>query len=256
MGEFNFSGGAASILVLAALGGLVSFLSTSAGAVLSFGPWKRLGLSQVLSPIDFALGLMLSAVAFSLVGPAAKNSLGQPIMLLACSLGFAFGAALILTMKHFVSRSEMRATREHSSELLLALALIFHNFPEGLASGAALAGLEQVQATSILSSIALQNIPEGFLMVICLRAMGWSQGRAFLGGIASGAVELTGGVLAGLALEWVSWSLPVILMTAGGGMFMSVMLEIREKGNFRAQIIKPEFALGLISIPFLNILLA
>lgn len=236
----------ASILYLATIGGLVSFISTTLGAVLSLKEWKFPSFIKFKFSIDFALGLMLSAVAFSLVGPAISqhNLLGISI------LGFIGGGALIYGIKTLIERKQADAGKDHSAQLVLAIALIIHNFPEGLASGAAMAGLHFDAAVSILSSIALQNIPEGLLMVVCLKALGWSDKRAFIGGIVSGVVELSGGILAGFALSWASEALPVILMTAGGAMFTSVVIEIREKGK-----LKPEFAIGLVSIPLLNSLM-
>lgn len=246
----------ASIMLLATLGGSISFLSTSFGALLSLRSWKTLPFTKFKFSVDFALGVMLSVVAFSLVGPTTLSSLSRPNLLLTYMSGFMLGGLLIYAIKAFVERKQVDQDRTHpsSSQLLLALALIIHNFPEGLASGASLAGFSFQSAAPILGPIALQNIPEGLLMVLCLKSMGWSQEKAFLGGIASGVVELIGGVLAGFAMGWTSEALPVILMMAGGAMFVSVVIEISEKGNVLRQLLKPEFAVGLLLIPVLNTL--
>lgn len=245
-------------LQLASLGGLISFLSTSAGALLSQTPWRAPQFMKFKFSIDFALGLMLSAVAFSLVRPATASALNQPGLLALDFIGFVSGGLVIYSLKALIESKEAKnlsGPLASSSQLILALALIIHNFPEGLASGAALAGLNLQAATSILTSISIQNIPEGLLMVLCLKAMGWTPARALLGGIISGLVELAGGVVAGFALAWTSQALPVILMVAGGAMFTSVVIEIIQKGSFLAQIRKPEFAVGMLSVPLLNLLI-
>lgn len=242
-------------LALGAIGGFISFASTSVGSLLSLRPVRLPGFGKFKFSIDFALGLMLSAVAFSLVAPATSQSVSDPQLLLTSLIGFALGGLVIYALKAFIELRRSETAIVSSAQIVLALALIIHNFPEGLASGASLAGLSLQAATPILSSISLQNVPEGLLMVLCLKAMGWSQGKALLGGFGSGLVELVGGITAGFALEWTSGALPVILMMAGGAMFTSVVIEIREKGDVWAHLKKPEFALGLLSIPVLNSLL-
>jgi len=239
-----------SVLSLATLGGLISFLSTSVGSLLSLIPTRASRWHWFHFSIEFALGLMLSAVAFSLVVPAATQSLARPGFVFFSALGFIIGGSFIYALKVRNSKSF------GSSHWLLALALLLHNLPEGMASGASLAGLRIQAAVPILASISIQNIPEGLLIVLCLRALGWSPTRSLLGGFASGLVELFGGVFAGFALAAAASALPVILMVAGGAMFTSVLLEIQENGAWQKLIRRPEFALGLLSIPILNFLTA
>lgn len=239
-------------LTLAALGGLISFLSTSIGAVLSQHKWKANKFSRFKPSIDFALGLMISAVAFSLIVPAAEQTYRNPGLFGVTFSGFALGGLAILALKFVIDRSGSE-THVPSSKLVLALALIIHNFPEGMASGAALAGLDLKAAVPLLSSISLQNIPEGLLMVVALKAMGWSNRRALLGGLFSGLVEWGGALIAGFALNWTAGSLPFILMLAGGAMLISVGVELRERGATFRTLIKPEFALGLTLVPLLNL---
>lgn len=242
-----------SVLELAAIGGLVSFATTAVGSLLYLTTYRLKKFTNIKFSIDFALGLMLSAVAFSLVGPVATQSLNKPQLLMTNLFGFALGGIAIYGLKLFIdSRNKSANNKTESGQLVLALALLVHNFPEGLASGAAMAGLDFSAALPILSSISLQNLPEGLLMVLALKAMGWKDRHALLGGVASGAVELIGGVLSGFALKASSQALPFLLMLAGGAMFTSVMIELMQKKNVKSVFFKPEFAVGLLTIPLLN----
>lgn len=246
-----------SILQLAIIGGIVSFVSTAVGSFLFLTTYRLHKFTSFKFSIDFALGVMLSAVAFSLVGPVATQSINKPQLLIVNFFGFILGGFAIWTLKFFIDSCESSENKKNESgQLLLALALLVHNFPEGLASGAAMAGLDFSSALPILSSISLQNIPEGLLMVLALKAMGWKERHAVYGGIASGAVELIGGVLAGLTLQASSEALPFLLMLAGGAMFTSVVIEINQKSKFKNIIFKSEFAIGLLTIPLLNNLLS
>ena len=84
---------------------------------------------------------------------------------------------------------------------MMVLAVTLHNIPEGMAVGVMyagfLAGSEQITAASALVlslGIAIQNIPEGAIISMPLRAEGQSRGKAFAGGVLSGIVEPIGAV--------------------------------------------------------------
>ncbi|HET9241612.1 MAG TPA: hypothetical protein VFO10_30375 [Oligoflexus sp.] len=236
--------------MLATVGGLISFGSTAFGSALAmlrlpgqrFEPWRL--------PIDFALGLMISAVAFSLVGPAAVAAFGDWQRFAPIGFGLYAGVLMIVALHRLMHRFE--GAKGQQGQLLLAFVLMVHNFPEGLASGAALVGLDSVQARTVLSSIALQNIPEGLLMVACLRALGVGPVWAFAGGIGSGVIELFGGMGAGVLLNGSETLLPFLLATAGGAMLTSVIMELKEGASAKNRIWSSRFAMGLMTIPLLN----
>lgn len=233
------------IFVLATIGGFISFLSTGAGAVFAGLPiWNR--LSHFRLGMDFTLGLMVSAAACSLIWPAFKNS----ILISPVIWGIFAGVLLVGLLKLWASRLEGPASM--NSQVLLALVLMFHNFPEGLASGAALAGLESMSAFPILAGIAFQNFPEGALMVLCLRGLGWTPRNALLGGLASGLLELAAGISAGVILETVQGALPVLLAIAGGAMLTAVAIEMGERGYFKQWEMRRPFMVGLGVIPMLQ----
>lgn len=248
--------------LLAAAGGGVSFLATSVGVVLS--SFKRpAGFSNRWSlSVDFALGLMVSASAFSLIGPAAVGSAAIPsgsltAGALAVIAAVLLGGLFVYALKAWldVRQAASRASTAPTAQLLLASVLMLHNFPEGLASGAALAGLGWHSGLPILGGIAVQNVPEGALMVLCLKAMGWSDRRAFWGGILSAAVEMSGGLLAGVLLQFLDGVLPLLLSFAGGAMLVSVYVELIEgEARMMSRIVSSQFLIGLLCIPLLKVL--
>lgn len=240
-----------SVLFLAFLGGLVSFLSTSVGVFASFMTSRTPKSYRWNLSLDFALGLMVSASAFTLIGPAALHSPdGEALkrVMMATLVGILF----VMGMKFLIDFLQ-RESPQHTTHFLLASMLMLHNFPEGLASGAALAGLGWLGSWPILGGISIQNIPEGALMVFCLRALGWKQSAALLGGIGSGVVELSGGVLAGFVLQSVENILPLLLSSAGGAMITSVALELSEgEGKVWRRILSRQFLIGFISLPLIQ----
>jgi ZIP family zinc transporter len=185
-----------------------------------------------------------------LVGPAAVEAFGNWQRFVPIAFGLYAGLLLIVALNRLMHR--FHGAKGQKGQLLLALVLMVHNFPEGLASGAALVGLDPVQARTVLSSIALQNIPEGLLMVGCLRALGVSSFWSLAGGIGSGLIELLGGMGAGVLLNGTAAILPFLLATAGGAMLTSVALELKDSLAAHKRIWSSRFALGLMTIPLLN----
>ncbi len=236
--------------MLATVGGLISFGSTSFGSALAMLKLPGHRFESWRLPMDFALGLMISAVAFSLVGPAALEAFGDWQRFAPIGFGFYAGILLIMALRRLMQRFE--GAKGQEGQLLLAIVLMVHNFPEGLASGAALVGLDPIQARTVLSSIALQNIPEGLLMVACLRALGVAPLWALAGGIGSGLIELFGGMGAGVLLHGNAAVLPFLLATAGGAMLTSVIMELKDGASARKRIWSSRFAMGLVTIPLLN----
>lgn len=244
------------ILLLALIGGLISLVSTSAGALLTPYFQRTEGIQKFRLSIDFAMGVMLSTVAFSLVGPEIVGAWTDHTRLKIILFGLTAGVFFIGWTHKFTNYLQNRRPSSSgalsSGRIVLALALIFHNWPEGMGAGASLAGMQLSQAVPLQVAIAIQNVAEGLLLAICFRSFGWSMGRAVLGSIGSGLVEFSGAAVAGVLMhQTLSW-LPFLLSVAGGAMLMSVVIELFEAKIEGRVIEKNQFALGLLLIPFMN----
>lgn len=189
-------------IILAALGiGGTTLIGTGCGFFLSrvSEGWNRAATA-------FAAGVMLSAAMFGLFQPAMEA--GSVLTVTSGALG---GMVFLRMMGRIAPGGLLRG----HPELMFVLALAMHKFPEGMAAGVGLCG---ETGALVAAGVALQNLPEGVVMIPPMLAAGVSRGRA--GGIAL----LTGllnamGVLAGAA--WGSLSgavLPAALAFAGGAM--------------------------------------
>lgn len=235
-----------SIMTLAFIGGIISAVSTSVGSLLAPLFTKIEKLRKYSLSMDFALGVMLSAVAFSLVGPEIMKGQHLHKVFLGLSAGMMF---IYLTHKMISFLSHNHA---HSGKMLLIAALIFHNFPEGMGAGASLAGMELHQAIPLQVAISIQNIAEGLLLTLLLQSMGLNLFWSVMGGIGSGLLEMTGAISAGAMLSQTENLLPFLLSLAGGAMIMSVGLEVKEKIHLHKRIERSQFIWGLITIPVTN----
>lgn len=239
-----------SLLVLSTIGGLISAISTSAGSLAAplFGKFDK--LRKYHMSMDFALGVMLSAVAFSLVGPEIMKG-GQLQTILS---GLVAGVLFIL-ITHKTIAYFNRHQKYNSYKILLVSALIFHNLPEGMGAGASLAGMELQEAIPLQVALAIQNVVEGLLLTLLLQGLGLSLGYSVLGGILSGFIEMSGAVAAGFLMQETTMLLPFFLSLAGGAMMTSVALELHETISLGKRVVASQFVSGLMVIPVTNFLL-
>jgi zinc transporter, ZIP family len=83
-----------------------------------------------------------------------------------------------------------------------------------------------VSASTLTLGIALQNVPEGLIVAVALRAAGYGRLRPALIGIATGLVEPLGAVLGAAVVTASAALLPWGLAFAAGAMLFVVSHEI------------------------------
>ena len=196
------------------LGLLLPLLGTVSGAAavfLSKGPGKgnEGGLCGA------SAGIMLSASFFSLLLPGIEMSTG---MLLPC-LGFLAGYGSMIALEKL----------QPKKEALMALAITAHNFPEGMAVGAALAACLSQRCVSsayisLCLGIALQNIPEGAILSLPYRHI--SPRKGFTYGALSGLAEPVGALIMLAVTASAKPLMPFILCLAAGAMLYVTLEEL------------------------------
>jgi ZIP family zinc transporter len=114
--------------------------------------------------------------------------------------------------------------------LLFVVAIAIHNLPEGIAAGvAAGVGFETgdwLQALTVTGGIALQNIPEGMVIIAPMLAAGMSARRTFVIAMMTGVVEVLGTLLGYFAVSISAAILPFALAFAGGTMLYVISDEM------------------------------
>lgn len=193
------------------------FLGTVLGAGLVWLlNWESGSLRRIVS--GAAAGVMGMACLFSLLLPALKMSLTALI-----GVGLGIG---------FLALTALLAGKKGSRGAMVALAVILHNIPEGLATGVSFGswladgGMRAGQAVSVGLGIGLQNLPDGAMVALPLRRQGMSRGRAFLAGALSALVEPAA---AGLMLLWAEELcalLPGLMGFAAGAMAFVLITEL------------------------------
>ena len=207
--------------------------ATVIGALLGFAfkePSHK--LSDIL--LSFAAGVMLAAAVIGLVSPSLE--LGGRFGILVSVAGIFCGALCLnfidklVPHLHKMTGVDTEAHPDQSAKLdkvlLFVIAIAIHNLPEGIAAGVSF-GTENIgHALTIAGGIALQNIPEGMVIIAPMIASGMSKGRTFIIAMLTGIVEVIGTFIGYFAVNISSSILPFALAFAGGTMIYVISDEM------------------------------
>jgi len=179
--------------------------------------------------LGLAGGMMLAASLFSLLVPAVQHvAASEAPWLLGLSTGLAFlaGTRLMQQMDRSMPHAHVE-TVEAGSPLpnvaLVVAAIALHNIPEGLAVGvSAAAGADH----GMTLGIAIQNVPEGWIVASAMIVLGAAPLRAALIALGTGLVEPVGGLFGVIASTLAGSTLPLALAAAAGAMLWVVSHEL------------------------------
>ena len=189
--------------------------------------------------LGFGGGVMVAASFFSLILPAIDycQVLNFNIVIL-CIIGFIIGTLLIIVIDFIISKKEIKYNENKKSNILLVLAVIVHNIPEGLAIGVAFGslslGLTDVSLSSAIMlavGIGLQNFPEGAAISMPLAATGMKRSKAFIIGALSAIVEPIAAFIGAILVLSMRMFLPLMLLIAAAVMIFVVVDEIVPLAN-------------------------
>ena len=191
------------------------------------------GISHKFSDIvlSFAAGVMLAAAILGLIMPSLEH--GGKYGLLITVLGIFAGALCLNLIDKLVPHLHKMVgsdIEDHNNAnlgkvLLFVTAIAIHNLPEGIAAGVGF-GTEPAQGLVIAGGIALQNIPEGMVIIGPMLAAGVKPRRTFVLAMLTGLVEVVGTLLGYFAVSVASAILPFALAFAGGTMLYVISDEM------------------------------
>ena len=224
---------------------LIPLLGTMLGAAFVFLMKDEMSPRLQKTLLGFASGVMVAASVWSLLIPSmemvADNGRWS---VLPAAVGFLLGMGFLLMIDELTPHLHIGTDKPEgprsrlSRTAMLALAVTIHNLPEGMAVGVVFAGAENGAAGLSLASalavsigIAIQNVPEGAIISMPMRAAGNSKWKSFFIGSLSGAVEPLGGLAVVLLASFMTPVLPYMLAFAAGAMFYVVVEELIPEAN-------------------------
>ncbi|WP_151704273.1 ZIP family metal transporter [Nitrincola alkalilacustris] len=185
------------------------------------------------SLMGFGAGVMLAASIFSLILPSVEIMAEQSDIAWIASgqvaLAILLGAMLMMVIEklvpheHFIKGNDSTTNTRLRRSWLFVLAIVLHNFPEGLAIGASYAAGE---GHALAAGIAIQDMPEGFVVAMALIAAGYSRAFAITVGVLSGLAEPAMAIVGATLLDANSGLLPWGLAGAAGAMLFVISHEI------------------------------
>jgi ZIP family zinc transporter len=207
--------------------------ATVVGALIGF-IFKNLSRTFSDLVLSFAAGVMLASSVVGLILPSL--SYGGVWALPLSLLGIFVGAWVLVLFDKMTPHlyQLVGLNKEAPSEenrrvrrvLLFVTAIAVHNLPEGIAAGVAFGTGDVAAALSVAGGIALQNIPEGMVVIAPMLSGGISKARTLLIAIFTGVIEVIGTLVGYLAVGISEAILPFALAFAGGAMLFVISDEM------------------------------
>ena len=184
--------------------------------------------------LSVAAGVMLCAAITGLILPSLEQGGSAPLLITVAGIfcGAVFLNVLDKLVPHLhklagVDQEEHPEGSERLNKVLLfVMAIAIHNLPEGIAAGVGFGSGDNAQALTIAAGIALQNIPEGMVIIGPMLAAGMSAKKTFLCAAATGVIEVVGTLLGYFAVSISAAVLPFALAFAGGTMLYVISDEM------------------------------
>ncbi len=207
--------------------------ATIFGSVLGF-VFKKISHKFSDIVLSFAAGVMLCAAVTGLIVPSLEYESFSPLLItvagILCGAFFLNILDKLVPHLHRLAGVEQESHPENSAKLnkilLFVMAIAIHNLPEGIAAGVGFGSGNNAQAFTIAAGIALQNIPEGMVIIAPMLAAGMKPGRTFLCAMMTGVIEVLGTLLGYFAVSVSTAILPFALAFAGGTMLYVISDEM------------------------------
>jgi ZIP family zinc transporter len=184
--------------------------------------------------LSFAAGVMLAAAVLGLIIPSLEH--GGKFPLAVTVIGIFCGAVClnlidkIVPHLHKMTGVDIEAhpdkTEQLSKVLLFVIAIAIHNLPEGIAAGVGFGTGDMAQALTVAGGIALQNIPEGMVIIGPMLAAGVSRKKTLCIAALTGVIEVVGTFIGYFAISIASIILPFALAFAAGTMLYVISDEM------------------------------
>ena len=253
------------------LGLLIPLLGTMLGSAFVFLMKDQMSARLQKTLLGFASGVMVAASVWSLLIPAMEMQQEHGAWaVMPAAVGFLLGIGFLLLLDELTPHLHLGATAPEgprsrlSRTAMLALAVTIHNLPEGMAVGVVFAGAEQgvahlslTSALAVSLGIAIQNVPEGAIISMPMRAEGNSRWSSFLLGSLSGVVEPLGGLAVVLLASLLTPALFYLLAFAAGAMFYVVVEELipEASAGIHSNLSTIGFAIGFVLMMVLDVVL-
>lgn len=208
----------------------IAGLSTVLGGLVIFFKFKSDNINKfITASLSFSLAIMIGISITDLIPESTyilllHHGIGKGIIY--SILAFLIGIILIKYLNKLIAKAKINKNDLYKLGLLNMLALILHNFPEGIATF--MSSYKDMSLGLKLSlAIAFHNIPEGISIAVPIYYATGSKREAILKTFMSGIAEPIGAIIAYIFLsKYITDSLISIILILVGGIMITLAIEV------------------------------
>lgn len=208
----------------------IAGLSTMLGALVIFFKFKDKNITKfITASLAFSLAIMIGISITDLIPESTYIlllNLGISRGIIYSVLAFAIGIALIKLLNILIERNEANKNDLYKLGILNMLALILHNFPEGIATF--MSSYKDIGlGIKLAIAIAFHNIPEGISIAVPIYYATNSKREALFKTFMSGIAEPIGAILAYIFLsKYITDELIAIILLLVGGIMITLAIDV------------------------------
>lgn len=235
----------------------IAGLSTVIGGFVIFFKFKEQNINKFITfALSFSLAIMIGISITDLIPESTfilLQNYGVGKGIIYSSLSFLIGVILINVIHKKIENAELNKNDLYKLGILNMLALILHNFPEGIATF--MSSYKNINLGIKLSiAIAFHNIPEGISIAVPIYYATNNKKEALLKTFLSGIAEPIGALIAYIFLSrYITDSLISIILILVGGIMITLAIEVilpKAKEYKLKMYLYLGFIIGLILILF------
>lgn len=221
----------------------IAGLSTVLGGLVIFFKFKERNINKfITASLAFSLAIMIGISITDLIPESTfiiMKTYGINKGIVYSLVSFIIGIVLIKYLNKIMAKAETKNDL-YKLGILNMLALILHNFPEGIATF--MSSYNNINMGIKLSiAIAFHNIPEGISIAVPIYYATKSKKEALLKTFLSGIAEPIGALIAYIFLsKYITDSLISIILLLVGGIMITLAIEVilpkTKKYNFKGYL--------------------
>ena len=207
----------------------IAGLSTIIGSLVIFFKWKEKNINKfITASLSFSLAIMIGISITDLIPESTyillnTYKIGKGIVV--SFISFITGIILVKYLHKLMYKTEEKNDL-YKLGILNMLALILHNFPEGIATF--MSSYKDIELGLKLSlAIAFHNIPEGISIAVPIYYATKSKKNAIFKTFLSGIAEPIGAIIAYIFLsKYITDELISIILLFVGGIMITLAIEV------------------------------
>ena len=237
----------------ALIGSFVSAMATVLGA-LPMLFIRKLSEKWKDTLIAFTAGIMVSASTFGLMPQAIAES-----GIIVLTLGFLVGVVVLDLIEKNIPHIDVENKSISSFDaksLLVIIALILHNIPEGLSTGFSYASQNEGLGTMVAIAIGAQNVPEGLILAVFLINSRVGKLKALGIVTLTGLIEVASAIAGYFTASYIQPLIGFGLAFAAGAMIFIVYKELipESHGHGYERMSTYSFIAGLLVMVYIGFL--